>query len=178
MINQANTGVIVVDVQGRLSELVQHSDELVAQIVRLLQGAALFSLPVVAMEQIPEKLGSTRAEIAALLPSPALAKTSFSGLGNADIARAIQNTGRRHFLLVGIEAHVCVYQTAVDLLQAGFGVHLVVDAISSRTLSNQTLAIKKLQTLGAQLTSTEMALFELMRDAQDEKFKDFIQIIK
>ncbi|MFY9178899.1 MAG: isochorismatase family protein [Venatoribacter sp.] len=178
MINKDDTGLIVVDVQGKLSELMHESQALFAQIKRLIQGANLFAMPVLAFEQLPEKLGATRSEIAQLLPTPALWKNTFSGLANPTIKTAISNTGLKKWLVVGIEAHVCVYQTVVDLLAQGHEVELVVDAISSRAYSNKEVAVTKMQALGAGITTTEMALFELQKQASGAEFKQFINIVK
>ena len=85
---------------------------------------------------------------------------------------------RRQVLLCGIEAHVCVYQTAIDMLAFGYEVHLVADAVSSRTVMNREIGIEKMRDEGALLTSTEMVLFELIRTAEDPKFKEIFKIVK
>lgn len=105
-------------------------------------------------------------------------KETFSGLKDDTIVQAIQSHNRSHWLVVGIEAHICVYQTVADLLAKSYQVHLVTDAISSRTQENKQLAIEKMQNLGAELTSVEMVLFELQQVASGDSFKQLIKLVK
>src|SRR5690554_7328910 len=178
MLTKDNTGLLVIDIQGKLSELIHESGALFAQVKTLIKGANLMGLPIVCLEQLPNKLGRTREEIAELLPQPAFEKSTFSGWRTKAIAEKIKEAGCEHWLVVGIEAHVCVYQTVADLLDNGFIIHLVTDAISSRVLANKELAINKMASLGANLTSVEMALFELQEIAEGEDFRQLIQIVK
>lgn len=178
MLTVKNTGLIIIDVQGKLADVVHDSQTLQEQIRRLIQGANVLQLPIVWMEQLPDKLGRTKPQLAELIFTEPLPKSTFSGWQTAAIRQAILDTGRQHWLVLGIEAHVCVYQTVADLLANGLHTHLVVDAISSRTQSNKELAISKMQQLGSQLTSVEMALFELQQVAEGAVFKELIQIIK
>ena len=178
MLTKADTGLIIVDVQGKLSELMHESSHLFEQVKRLINGAKVMGLPIVCMEQLPEKLGSTRPEIADLLPKKALPKSTFSGWKTDAIANEIKQAGCSTWLVAGIEAHVCVYQTVADLLANNFKVEVVTDAISSRVLANKELAISKMQHLGAGITSVEMALFELQVVAEGPEFKQLIQVVK
>lgn len=178
MLTKDNTGLIIVDVQGKLSEMVHESSALFEQVKRLVNGANLMQLPVICLEQLPAKLGKTRPDIAELLVEDAFEKSTFSGWRTKAIAEKIKEAGCEHWLVVGIEAHVCVYQTVADLLANGFIIHLVTDAISSRVLANKELAINKMASLGANLTSVEMALFELQEIAEGEDFRQLIQIVK
>ena len=178
MLTKNNTGLMIIDVQGKLSELMHESGALFEQVKRLIRGANAMNLPIVWMEQIPEKLGTTRPDIAELLSGKAMAKNTFSGWRNAAIAEKIQTANCEHWLVAGLEAHVCVYQTVADLLANGFMVELVTDAISSRVEANKKVAIKKMASLGASLTSVEMALFELQEIAEGAEFKELIKIVK
>ena len=128
---------------------------------------------------MPEKLGVTIDEIAQELKDQTpIAKGSFSCVGEETFNATLKATGCRQVLLVGIETHVCVYQTAMHLLDGGFEVELVTDATSSRTSANRNLAIEKMQHGGVGLTSTEMVLFELMGTATHPAFRDIQKIIK
>ncbi len=178
MLNKDTTGLMIVDIQGTLSDLMYDSASMFAQVQKLIRGAQVLGLPIVWMEQIPSKLGKTRPEIAALLAGQPFEKHSFSGMQNPAIATAVQQTRRKQWLVAGLESHVCVYQTVCDLLRSQYEVHLVTDCISSRVLPNKELAVRKMEKLGAHLTSTEMALFELQRVADGPEFKQLIQIIK
>lgn len=178
MLTKDNTGLLVIDIQGKLSELIHESGALFAQVKTLIKGANLMGLPIVCLEQLPNKLGRTREEIAELLPQPAFEKSTFSGWRTEAIAHKIKDTGCEHWLVVGIEAHVCVYQTVADLLANGFMVEVVTDAVGSRVLANKDLAISKMESLGARLTSVEMALFELQEIAEGDEFRQLIKIVK
>lgn len=178
MLTKNNTGLMIIDVQGTLSELMHESSALFEQVKKLIKGATAMNLPIVWMEQIPEKLGKTRPEIAELLSGEALTKNTFSGWRNEVIAEKIKNANCEHWLVAGLEAHVCVYQTVADLLANGFMVQLVTDAVSSRVEANKKIAIRKLESLGASLTSVEMALFELQEIAEGSEFKELIKIVK
>ncbi|MAD45548.1 MAG: hydrolase [Oceanospirillaceae bacterium] len=178
MLTSRNTGLMIVDVQGRLSTLMHESESLFTQLRILIAGARVLALPVVWMEQLPDKLGPTRPEIRDLLDGDPFVKNTFSGLQNDAIATAVKQHKVRNWLVAGLEAHVCVYQTVCDLLREKYDVHLVTDAVSSRTEANKNLAIQRMETCGAQLTSVEMALFELQKVAQGEQFKQLIQVLK
>lgn len=178
MLTKNNTGLIIVDVQGRLSTLMHESEALFQQLRLLISGARVLGLPVVWMEQLPDKLGPTRPEIRDLLEGEPLVKNTFSGLQTEAIANEVKALKMQNWLVAGLETHVCVYQTVSDLLRAKYDVHLVTDAVSSRTLANKELGIRKMESLGAQLTSVEMVLFELQKVAEGADFKQLIQIIK
>ena len=171
--------LLVVDVQGKLAQLMDDREVLFANLRRMIQGARVLDIPVIWIEQLPEKLGPSIPEVALELPGQSpIAKDSFSCAGNARFNEALESTGRKQVLLTGIETHICVYQTAIDLLDAGYQVELVTDATGSRIASNKPLGIGKMQSHGAVLTSTEMCLFELMRVATHPAFRTIQQIVK
>lgn len=178
MLNKDNTGLLIVDIQGTLSDLVHESAATFEQVKTLIKGVQLMGIPVICMEQVPEKLGNTRPDILELLSSKPLIKKTFSGMQTTHIQQAIQNSKRNQWLVVGLEAHVCVYQTVCDLLRSRYEAHLVVDGISSRNASNKELAIRKMEKMGAHLTSVEMALFELQKVAEGDTFRELIKLIK
>jgi len=178
LLDKQSTGLIIIDVQGKLAEQMHEADELFQQLRTLIAGVKLMELPIVWMEQIPEKLGGTREEIRTLLPGTPYRKHTFSGMKNPNITAAIEQYGCQQWLVAGIEAHICVYQTVADLLAQGSGVQLVTDAVSSRSAANKTLALQKMAQLGAQLTSVEMALFELQQVAEGDVFRQLIKLVK
>lgn len=173
-----NTGLLLIDIQGKLAEQMVDSAGLFSSLRTLIAGAKLMQLPVIWVEQLPEKLGPTHDEIKDLIPGSALAKNTFSAVKNADIADAINASGCQHWLVAGIEAHICVYQTVVDLLQQDYQPHIITDAVSARTAANRKLALEKMQAAGAQLSSVEMALFELQQVASGEEFRQLIKLVK
>ncbi len=179
MLTQENAALIVVDVQGKLAHLMYEKERLFENLGKLIRGVRVLQIPIIVTEQLPEKLGSTIPEIAELVPDvEPIRKSTFSCCGSDSFMHALRSLKRRQILLAGIEAHVCVYQTALDLLNIGHVVHLVADAVSSRTAMNRRIGIKRITREGAKLTSTEMALFELLRVAEGDKFKQILQIVK
>ena len=131
------------------------------------------------MEQLPEKLGPTHQAITRELEGiQAISKSTFSGAGSDEFNRQLANLDKNQVVICGIESHICVYQTSSDLLGSGYGVHLVTDCTSSRTEHNRELGIRKVEKLGAQLTSVEMLLFELQGHARGQTFRDLLKIIK
>ena len=179
MLTTSTTGLLVVDIQGKLARLVEGSDSLIANTARLVQGAKALGLPVVWLEQNPDKLGATVPELQPLQGGyPVLTKYSFGALGEPTVADALAETGVSHWLVCGIEAHICVYQSVLGLLASGARVSLVVDAVSSRSAANRELAIGQLATRGAALTSVEMCLYELLGDCRHPAFREILALVK
>ncbi|MEN8256197.1 MAG: isochorismatase family protein, partial [Verrucomicrobiota bacterium] len=109
---------------------------------------------------------------------PMIAKSAFSCCGEPEFSKAFEEAGKRQAILVGIETHVCVYQTAIDLLENGVEVFVVADAVSSRAPENKALALQAMQDAGATVLPTESVLFALLRDAADPRFKELLKLIK
>ena len=178
-LSSANAVLVVVDVQGKLARIVHESAALIRNIRILTDGAKLLGVPVLVTEQYPQGIGRTVDELAPVLSGvPRIEKAAFSCCAEAAFLEALRAAGRSQVLLCGIEAHVCVYQTGRDLLALGFGVHLVLDAVSSRRMENRDLAAGKLQGLGASLTSVEMALFEMLEISGTETFKAISRLVR
>ncbi|WP_349922482.1 hydrolase [Aeromonas veronii] len=172
-------GLLVVDIQGKLARLVNESDRLIANTSRLVKGAKALGLPVVWLEQNPDKLGATVPELQPLQTgSPVLPKFSFGALGEPQVAAVLAESGVRHWLVCGIEAHICVYQSVLGLLGNGARVSLVTDAVSSRDPANRALAIGQLAARGAALTSVEMCLYELLGDCRDPAFREILALVR
>lgn len=179
MLQLNKTAIVLIDVQGKLADQMQQKDKLFSNINILLEAANILDIPIIWLEQLPEKLGATRAEITAQLSShTAINKCTFSGYQNSEFEQVIKDSDRTQFLLAGIEAHICVFQTAMDLLQQGRQVHIISDAVSSRSKQNKKIALNRLQQNGAVLSAVEMALFELMRTTEHDKFREIIKLIK
>ena len=179
MLTTDNTVLVLVDVQGKLAQAMDGREALAQNLRKLVQGVQVFGLPILWLEQNPAGLGPTIPELAELLPGQTpIAKCSFSCCGDEPFMTALRSTGRKQVLLAGIEAHVCIYQTAADLLNLGYEVEVVADAVSSRTAHNRQLALAKVQQLGARLTGVEMALFELLGKAEGPAFKAMLRIVK
>jgi nicotinamidase-related amidase len=177
MLSRESTLLIVVDIQGNLARVMDDQALLIENNQKLIRGMHVLGIPVLLTEQNP--LGATIPEIADLLPGVrAITKDAFNCCSEEKFMSAVRILNRRQILMTGIEAHVCVYQTAIDLLAMGYEVHLAADAVSSRTARNREIGIRKLIAAGAVLTSAEMALFELLKTAADPKAKEVFRIIK
>lgn len=146
LLSQEDSVLMVIDMQGNLYESMQDKPFLLENVRKLIRGMQVFGIPVIVTEQIPEKLGPTIEPVVSLLPdAPRIPKSDFSCCGEEKIMKALKALERQQVLLCGIETHVCVYQTAVDLLGFGYDVHLVADAVSSRTALNREIGIRKLR---------------------------------
>ena len=179
MLNKNNTGLLLIDVQGRLARVVQNSELMIANLQKLIGCCKKLSLPIIWLEQNPNGLGKTIPELSEILVDDSvLVKSHFNGLYEQPVSEAIKSTTRKHWLVAGIEAHVCVYQTVLGLVKEGYMVDLVVDCISSRLQSNVDLAVTKMTNLGVNLSSLEMCVFELLKDSKDKNFRDILTIIK
>jgi len=174
-----NTLLIVIDVQGNLARVVAESEQAIRAVSQLVQGAKLLEIPVLLTAQAPEKIGHTIPEIAGLLPDQTdLPRVHFSIWQDASVQQAIRNSGRQQLLLCGFEAHICLYQSSMDLSDAGFEVFLAANAISSRDPYNKKIALHELSSQGIHLTTVEMALFSLLRSAQHPAFKSISRLIR
>lgn len=179
MLTTDTTVLVVVDVQGNLAHTMYEKQILFENLAKMVKGARVLNIPIILTEQNPTKLGSTIPEIAELLCGvEPLSKLSFSCCGDTVFLEQLAATKREQVLIAGIETHVCVYQTAMDLLERGYAVQIVADAVSSRTAHNREIGMERMKAEGIRLTSTEMALFELMRVAEGPQFKEMLKIVK
>lgn len=179
MLSKETTGLIIVDVQGKLARMVHDSEQVTKNLVALVKVANRMTLPIIWLEQNPEKLGDTIPELRELLTSsPRIAKYTFSACGEPAFVAAVKHAKRENWLITGIEAHICVYQTAMDMQALGYSVELVADCVSSRRAENKDLAVAKLARAGVETTSLEMCLFELIKDCRADEFKEALSLIK
>jgi nicotinamidase-related amidase len=200
--NQADTLVaeetvlLVVDVQERFRPAITDFESVLAGCVRLVRAFRAMELPIIVTEQYPRGLGPTVEELRAVLSagessegggqsaggagpaSEILEKTSFSVCGAGGFSERLSSLNTPTVLVCGIETHVCVQQSVHDLLSRGLAVQVAVDAIGSRKDSDRTVALRRMEKAGAILTTTEMAAFELLRDAKHPKFKDIQALFK
>jgi nicotinamidase-related amidase len=179
MLEQDETALVIIDVQGKLAEIMHEREKLFANLHRLVKGAQFLEIPILLTEQYPKGLGETAPELKSLMPDLApITKMTFSCCGEEAFTTALETINREQILICGIEAHVCVYQTVIDLLDEDYDVHVVADAVSSRTAENRTLGLERMKDEGATLTGTEMALFELLRVAGTPVFKEISKLVK
>jgi nicotinamidase-related amidase len=179
MLTSKNTLLLIVDMQGNLARIMHEADQLFKNINAAIQGARILGVPILATEQNPAGLGPTISEISRHLTGVSIiSKFSFSSCANDDFMRSIKSIDPRNILIAGIESHICVYQTTRDLLKLDYNVHVITDGVSSRTPENKKIGIKKSRQAGAEITSVETALFEMLGDAKRKEFKEILKIVK
>ena len=179
MLSTEKTVLLIIDIQEKLARVMAERESMVVNLQKLIKGAKVLGLPVLLTEQYPQGLGATIPEVITLLSGiKPLVKMSFSCCDDANFLEKLKSLKRKQVLVAGIEAHVCVYQTASALLSMGCEVQVVADSVSSRALENKKIAIHKMRDMGISITSTEIALFELLKTAENKNFKDISLIVK
>ena len=179
-LEREDTLLLVIDVQERLALAMEPAalSAMTAALGLLLRAAARLGLPIVATEQDRAALGPTLPLVAALLPAPPLPKLEYSAGNNREIARAVLQSGRRQVLLAGFEAHVCVFQTARDLVRGGLAAFVVEDAVLSRRERDQKLGLRLCERAGATVTGVEAAIYDLLGRAGTEEHRDLAQLLE
>lgn len=179
-LERKKTALLIVDVQDKLFSQVERSCEVLLTIQKLIKGFKILNLPILVSEQYPKGLGFTIATIKASLDEDQeyLVKTSFSCLKEPTIKEKMLSLKIDQWVIAGMEAHVCVLQTAKDLINIGKEVVVLNDAITSRSLYDFSTAISEMRDCGVRISSTETILFELLGDSQADEFKEMSQLIK
>jgi nicotinamidase-related amidase len=173
------TVLVVIDVQEKLVKPMHQMEALIDNQHRLIRGMLALDVPMLCTEQNPNGLGGTIPEIASLLEGvAAISKNCFSCSDSEPFMQSLKNLNRKNVLLAGIETHICVYQTALGLIQAGYHVEVVADACASRRPENNQIGLYKANNAGAEITSVETALFELLKVAEGPIFKEILKIVK
>jgi len=179
MLHRNHTALAVIDVQKKLADLMYDRDALYHNLELLIKGAAILGLPIIWLEQVPDKLGKTIPQLSRLLKEhKPIIKNVFSCARNAEFMEKIKNLKVHDIILCGIETHVCVYQTAADLIKQNFHIEVVADAVSSRTEFNKQMGLDRIMLEGGLQTSVEMLLLELQGDAEGDDFRALIKLIK
>jgi nicotinamidase-related amidase len=179
MFELGKTAFVLVDVQGKLASVMHEREALYRNLEILVRGMKALEVPVIWMEQIPEKMGPTIPELTAHLDDHTpIAKSCFSCCMSEAFQAALKKTRASQVILAGIETHVCIYQTAHELLEFAFDVEVIGDAVSSRFAANRDIALQKLIDIGAGISSAEGILFELMRTSEHPAFRDILKIVK
>ena len=180
-LSSENSLLVVIDVQERLLPAIQNQQQILFNVRRLLEGTRLLGVPVIVSEQYPQGLGSTVKELIPhiLEGTAVLSKKSFSIYDDECIRTEINARKRTQIILCGIEAHVCVLQSAFDILRVGgHEVYIVADAIGSRFASDREMALRRFETSGMVCTTTESLLFEWCRSAEHPQFKEISRLVK
>lgn len=179
MLDPSECCLTVVDVQGKLAQRMANKEALFKNVKILIQAARALDIPILWCQQVPSALGPTLPEIAELLSGQEpIDKASFSCAGHEPFNVQLEALGRKQVLLCGIETHVCIYQTTMDLLAADYGVTVVADAVSSRSSENKEIALARLAAEGAKVASTEMTLFEWLKTAEHPQFRTLAKLVK
>ena len=180
LLKASDSALLLVDIQEKFRPAIPDMEELIAGAEILVRAAVRLGIPVFATEQYPKALGQTVPELKEWLPanqeySP---KLCFSSLGCEAFAKNLAASKRQQVVMVGIETHVCVMQTGLELLAAGYSVYVATDAVSSRDGADREAGLKRLEKHGAELVTTEMVIFEWLREAGTPEFKELQALIK
>ena len=173
-----DTGLLVIDVQEKLMALIPGAEAMIRDIAFLVDVARILGIPVQATEQYPKGLGSTVAQLAGRLLPTRPDKLAFSSCAVSSITEGFRREGRTKVLLSGIEAHVCVLQTALDLLALNFRVYIAADAVASRYAIDRDYALRRMEQAGAVLTTCEAAAFEWVGAASSPHFKEISRLVQ
>lgn len=179
MLNKDDSLLVIVDIQERLAVAMSEREKVITNTLHLIESAKLLGVPLLITEQYPKGLGPTVPEVRNAVQTYApIEKITFSCCGEQFFMEAVKETGKKQVILVGMETHVCVLQTCIDLLAEGYDLHVVSDAICSRTKQNYKTALEYMRDAGAVITCTETVLFQLLEKAGSDEFKTISKRIK
>lgn len=180
ILDRNRTALVIVDIQEAFRNVIPEFDRIVSRAKIALRGFQILNLPIIITEQYPKGLGRTVDELLDIIPNDFefVEKTAFSSCGARPFQEQLRATDVSQVVLCGVETHICVNQTAHDLLTEAFEVHILNDAVGSRHEQDKATAISKMNMNGAVPSCVEMALFELLRDAKHEQFKEIQNLIK
>lgn len=180
LLHADNTVLVVVDMQEPFLRNIFERNRLVHNITTLMEGANVLRIPIIATTQSADKMGDLITPVRSLLPTqlPPFDKVTFSCQGAPAFVSELRRTGRKQVLLCGIESHICVSQTALDLTATDYQVHVVTDAVSARTEANLRMGLEKMRSGRVLMTSVEMALYELLVEADTPEFREILRLVK
>lgn len=179
LLTRENTALIIIDVQEKLLAVMQDKEKIVENILKLIDFAKIIDLPIVLTEQYPKGLGSTIKQIKDKIPEIVpIEKTVFNCFAAEGFKEKLETNNISTIIITGIESHVCVSQTALDALDHNMQVCVISDATSSRTLENHRIGLERMRDNGIIIASTEMLIFELLKDAKTKEFKEAQPLLK
>lgn len=176
--HRQQTALLVIDVQERLMPVIHEQEKVLTNVNKLLRGAEILGLETIITEQYPKGLGNTCKEVEIGEGKTILEKVCFSCLKSEPVSEQLKLTNKKTLVICGVESHICVLKTTLDALNQGYEVHVVADAVSSRTAENKQLAIERMRQAGAFIVSVEMILFMMLHEAGTEEFKAISKLIK
>jgi nicotinamidase-related amidase len=173
------TVLVIIDIQSKLWNVMHEKSALLENAQKLVKAMRVLSVPIILTEQNPQGLGPTVPELMQCMPEvKAMPKFCFNCCQDSVFEKELGGLNRKQVLICGIETHICVHQTALELLKRGYEVQVVADAVASRVQTNKETALTRIQSEGAKLTVTEMAIFELLGTADSPLFKEILKVIK
>lgn len=179
ILRREETALLIIDIQERIFKVMLNPESLIQNTVKLIEGFKVLGSPIFVTEQYPKGLGETESRIkSALSDIVAIQKMSFSCSGAEDLFERLKNKSIKQVVVAGIESHVCVQQTALDLLENGFQVNLAADACSSRKEFDYKTALSRMRHSGIIVTTTEAILFELLNVCGTDEFKRISKLVK
>lgn len=178
LMNRDDTALVVIDMQAKLVPLIDNHERITWNIRRLIDGGQILSVPMIATEQYPKGLGPILPELRERIPGDIPEKLCFSCGELGDLFTQLPSQGIRKLLVCGIETHVCIQQTVLDIIAAGFCAYVAVDAVGSRFPLDKEVALRRMECSGATLTTTEAALFEWCERAGTPEFKAISKLIR
>lgn len=180
LMSRHDTALLVIDLQERLVPVMMNRERLLGNVSKLIRGARLLGLPVLVTEQYPQGLGATMPAVVAELSEGQVRwpKRAFSCAELTELFEPLRAAGRFRIVVAGIETHVCVQQTVLDLMHLGFRLYVAADAVSARQPLDHELALRRIESSGATLTTTEAALFEWCESSTAAEFKQLSSLVK
>jgi len=179
LLGKENTGLLIVDVQQKLMQVMGQKQRIIENINKLLLLSKLFKLPVILTEQYPKWLGSTLPEIIeSLLVYEPISKLHFNCCDVEDFNERLNSEDLKTIILTGVESHICIFQTCASLLEKGYQVHIPQDAIGSRTDENWRVGLELSKKAGAFITSTESVIYQILKKAGTKEFKQMLKVMK
>ena len=174
-----NPCLVLIDMQEKLFPAISNNEILLDNIEILIRGFQLFDFPIVVTEQVPDKLGKTIDRVTTLFKQvKPIIKSSFSCLGEPNFIKFLETHNPSEIILAGLETHVCVYQTALDLIKENKHVEVVANGVSSRDVDNHLVALSRMQNQGVLLNTVEMLFFNIQKKAEGDTFKKLIKLLK
>ena len=179
LLSRDETALIIIDVQEKLFERVEDGDRIADSICKLIRFANILGIPIILTEQYPEGLGPTIHRIRELIPNvKPIEKIEFSCMASREFRRRLSEINVKNLVLTGIEAHICVAQTAIEAITSGYKVYVVYDAISSRHRDDKAIAIERMKQHGVYMVTSEMLMYEVLRRAGTPEFKEILKLVR
>jgi nicotinamidase-related amidase len=179
ILQRNSSALLVIDIQEKILPVILEHERVVENTLKLINGFKILSVPIYFTEQYSKGLGPTESKIKSVLGNiEAIHKMTFSCSGAGDLFQDLKRKGIKQVVVCGVESHVCVLQTVLDLIAEGFQVHVVADAVSSRRKFDYEMALRRMESNGAEITLTESVLFELLNICGTEEFKSISKLVK